>query len=136
MLLFSVEGKQGDSESSKKVLNFQITERLTQKASPFVFFFLLFPSPPCFSNGLAKVFLTIFHSSLPKKLVTRIGLINAGFKLQRLEPCPSTTKNMTYSPVQCLWPPNLAWWWHPLRALTHKVTWRFDHMVLQDHATN
>ena len=63
MLLFSVEGKQGHNESSKKVLNFQITQRLTQKASPFLFFFFYyyyFPRRPVSVTDWQKFFWQYF----------------------------------------------------------------------------
>ena len=46
------------------------------------------------------------------------------------------TKSIVSLLTEQLWPPNLAGWLVTLTAPTHKVTWPFDHVVLQDHMTN
>ena len=120
---------------------------------------VFFPSPSrrCFSNGLAKVFLQMFHHSLHRKRVTRIGIFSMDtlgnvfvrvlfifkifvcvLKRGHVESCPSTTKNISSLP-QCQWPPNVAGWWLAMRGpppSPHRTIWPFDHVVMRDHVTN
>ena len=37
---------------------------------------------------------------------------------------------------QCLLPPELTGLWLVVNGPTYKITWPFDHMVLQDHVAN
>ena len=46
------------------------------------------------------------------------------------------TKTFKSTLPRCLLLPNLAGVWLTMRGPTHKVTWLFDHVILQDHVTN